>query len=187
MKSFHFHWAVGFLAVANLAAPAAHGQANAEMEALLGSGSMQAAPPRPGDEKLTCAQIAKETHSIMRARKIQLGANGTPNTNCNQVSQTTTTMGAPTGTMLSQLGGVMRAMNDPRLLRLALLAQEKSCAEQESDPTLSDGCDSAPQPDPFMSGNPSRGKTLSPAPSQPAKSKPTNSKPAAPTDPFQPR
>lgn len=202
MKSIHVRCAAGLLAVTALTSPAANAQTTSEMESLLGSGPMQAAPPRPGDANLSCAQIAREMHTIMRARKVQLDANGMPGVNCDTARATTTTMGAPTGAMLSQLGGAMRAMNDPRLLRLTLLAQEKSCAAQEPDPTPTDACDSAPdasnratQPDPFTSAKPSRGKTLSPAPSQSTKTKPANSKSAAPadpppstgTDPFRPR
>ncbi len=112
---------------------------------LLGGGLAEPAPPRPGDALMTCKQIAREMGEIMRARNVRLDANGMPSDQCNP-ARPAARMGAANGAMLAQLGGAMRAMNDPRLMRLSQLAQEKSCANQEPDPTPTDDCGSGSGP-----------------------------------------
>ncbi len=162
---------------------------------LLGGGLAEPAPLRPGDALMTCKQIAREMGSIMRARNVRLGANGMPSDLCN-TARPAARMGAPNGAMLAQLGGAMRAMNDPRLMRLSQLAQEKSCANQEPDPTPTDDCGSgsgpgnaAPLPDPFARAKPSKAPTPT-APNSAAKPKaaaPAVAPPSSNTDPFRPR
>lgn len=162
---------------------------------LLGGGLAEPAPPRPGDALMTCKQIAREMGEIMRARNVRLDANGMPSDQCNP-ARPAARMGAANGAMLAQLGGAMRAMNDPRLMRLSQLAQEKSCANQEPDPTPTDDCGSgsgpgnaAPPPDPFARAKPSKAPTPS-APKSAAKPKtatPDVAPPSPNTDPFRPR
>jgi hypothetical protein len=195
MKSSSLRHVACFLFAGCVAQHVASAQAVPNPASLLGGGLAEPAPPRPGDTLMTCKQIAREMGSIMRARNVRLDANATPSDLCN-TARPAARMGAPNGAMLAQLGGAMRAMNDPRLMRLSQLAQEKNCANQEPDPTPTDECGSrsgpgnaAPLPDPFARAKPSKAPTPS-APNGAAKPKvatPAVAPPSPNTDPFRPR
>jgi hypothetical protein len=139
-----------------------------QMANMFGRGMVQPAPPRAGDALLSCAQIAKEMADNLRARKVQIEADARPGDQCDASRP-------PTEAMMAQAANAMRAMNDPRLLRLALLAQEKSCAMKDPVPPSADKCGATPaaaKPQAATAGNA------------------TNTPPASPPvrpDPFRPR
>jgi hypothetical protein len=141
-----------------------------KLAALFGQGMVQPAPPRAGDAQLSCVQIAREMADNLRARKVQIDTGANAAERCDAPSQ-------PTEATMAQAASAMRAMNDPRLLRLALLAQEKSCVLKDPVPPA-DQCASKPAAaSPPAANAPNAGKiaTAPPAP------------PSARPDPFRPR
>jgi hypothetical protein len=195
MKSSSLRHVACLLFAGCFAQNVASAQTTPNPASLLGGGLAEPAPPRPGDALMTCKQIAMEMGSIMRARNVRLDANGMPSDLCN-TARPAARVGAANGAMLAQLGGAMRAMNDPRLMRLSQLAQEKSCTNQEPEPAPTDACNSgsdpgnaAPLPDPFALATPSKAPTSS-APNSVAKPKaaaPAAAPPSSNNDPFRPR
>jgi hypothetical protein len=116
------------------------------------------APPRPGDAAMSCAQIGQEMQSILKKKNVRPNAQRNTKAACElQRSMTLTPaeqaalsnpspqaellreqksaqIQAATQNMMAANSGMMEAMNDPRLMRLAILADEKHCAFEEQEP-----------------------------------------------------
>ena len=128
------------------------------------------APPRPGDAAMTCEQIAREFQSILKKKNVQphkpdtkaacelrhamavtpaeQAAMSGPSAQAEAVrQQKAAQMQQATADMMEANRPMMEAMNDPRLMRLAILADEKHCAIEAEEPPAQ-----APAADPCGSG-----------------------------------
>ncbi len=99
------------------------------------------AAPRAGDALLTCAQIAREIGEILKKKNLGKTAADANKATC--AAKRTNINAASVGAMMAQAGPMMSLMNDPRLMRLTMLADEKQCAMDP--PAESTG---AQEPDP---------------------------------------
>ncbi|HJS21508.1 MAG TPA: hypothetical protein VJ764_02540 [Steroidobacteraceae bacterium] len=159
------------------------------------------APPQPGDAAMTCEQIAREFQSILKKKNVQLGARPDTRAACElraEMAMTPADQAALSGSspqaeaaraqkaasmqrasqeMVAANRPMMEAMNDPRLMRLAILADEKHCVVEDQEPPAQ-----APVADPCGPGvvTPAMvtGGVVPPAPASGA--------PSARTDPFKP-
>lgn len=163
---------------------------------LLGGGLVEPAPPRPGDALLTCIQIAKEMETLMRARRVRLDAGQAPAGRCSSANPVVP-RGARSGGLLAQVGSTMQALNDPRLMRLAQLAQAKQCTDLGPEPSPENDCegdsgmdDRAAPPDPFKRSPAATPPTTRAAPARkaaaPKAAAPAPAAPASNNDPFRP-
>lgn len=201
MKSSHPALAAGLVLAGGFIQDFASAQALPDPATFLGGGVAAPAPPRPGDAMLSCVQIAREMETLMRARKVRVEGDGVPAARCSSAGPAAP-QGVPTTAKMAQVGGALRGMNDPRLLRLALLAEDRNCANlgPEPEPEPEEGCangsegdggagDGATQPDPFKRAKPTVVSTR-PAPfhdARPDGATPASAPAAADTDPFRRR
>ena len=87
------------------------------------------AAPRVGDALLTCAQIAREVGEILKKKNLGKAAADSQKAAC--ALKRGNMNAANVGAMMAQAQPMMSLMNDPRLMRLAMLAEEKQCSLEE--------------------------------------------------------
>jgi hypothetical protein len=124
--------------------------------------------PRPGDAALTCEQIAREFQSILRQKNVQppspadtqaacemraamaltpaeqaAMSSNTPQAQALREQKSAQLQQANQGLMAANRP-MLEAMNDPRIMRLAILAEEKHCAiegaESPAQAPVADPC-----------------------------------------------
>jgi hypothetical protein len=129
-----------------------------DMGAMMQMQVAEPAPPQPGDAAMTCEQIAREFQGILRKKNVQANAAANTQAACEMRQAMTLTpaqqaalsanmpeaealrqqksaqMQQANQQLMAANAPMMQAMNDPRLMRLAILADEKHCAIQNEEP-----------------------------------------------------
>lgn len=163
---------------------------------------VEPSPPLPGDAAMTCAQIGAEMRTIMQKRNVEQQVKNA-GVSCDKrraMEMTTADQAAmmaqaasPAAQAATQAklgeagpamldvagnaGGLMAALSDPRLMRLALMADEKQCElqapagddHQASDPCAAESADAQATrvPTPAASGPNPDATPGKPTPPQP--------------------
>lgn len=145
-------------------------------------------PELPGDRAMSCMQIAREMGEIMNRRNVKDAVAASKDKLCRAKREIEKPgvdgLGQQrvTANVNSGVADMLGVMNDPRLMRLNVLAMNQSCAEkmappEKSPPATGDGCDEAAGPPKAPNSKNLAGKPpLSPVPDV--------SLPAMPADPF---
>ena len=186
----------GLTLLCALGAPA--GAQQPDMGAMMNMQMAEPSPPQPGDAAMTCEQIGREFQSILKKKNVNLEPYADPDAACElraAMAVTAEEQAAMSGTsvdaqaarerksaqmqqasssMMAANQPIMQAMNDPRLMRLAILADEKHCAIEDQESPAQ-----APVADPCGPGvvTPAivTGGVVPPAPAS-----------SGPSDPFKP-
>ena len=123
-----------------------------DMSAMMQMRMAEPEAPRPGDAAMTCEQIAQEFQSILRSKNVRPPSQADTQAACQMRAAMTVTpaeqaaMSANTPQaqalreqktaqmqqanqqLMETNRPMLQAMNDPRIMRLAILAEEKHCA-----------------------------------------------------------
>ena len=186
-----------------------------DMSAMMNMQMAEPGPPQPGDAAMTCEQIAREFQSILKKKNVRPSAQPSTQDACELRQAMTPTaaeqaamvdptspqavalqqqkavqMQQATATMLEANRPMMEAMNDPRIMRLAILADEKHCAiEDEESPAqapVADPCGPGVVTPAIVTGGVVPPAPASSGPSDPFKSstKAVVTQAPAPSSPF---
>jgi hypothetical protein len=181
-------------------------------EAQMFPGGMKMAEPsapRPGDAAMTCEQLAREMHDIMKKKNLGKDAPQALEAGCELKRAAPTAaeyaaMTAPSPTavtaqrnkaaemsrtaapVMAHAMTTMTALNDPRLMRLAMLSEEKQCAAALEPPQERveqvDACGNE-QPETLRASSPMPGNPGSADPFRAAQPPPSPASDGA-SDPF---
>jgi hypothetical protein len=129
-----------------------------DMSAMMQMKMAEPEAPRPGDAAMTCEQIAQEFQSILRTKNVRPDSQANTQAACDMraamamtpADQAAMSANTPQAQALREQKSaqmqhanqrlmatnrpMLEAMNDPRIMRLALLADEKHCAIAQEEP-----------------------------------------------------
>jgi hypothetical protein len=129
-----------------------------DMSAMMQMKMAEPEAPRPGDAAMTCEQIAQEFQSILRNKNVRPDSQANTQAACEMRAamamtpadqaamsantpqaqalreQKTAQMQQANQQLMAANRPMLEAMNDPRIMRLAIMAEEKHCAIAHEEP-----------------------------------------------------